>query len=131
MDPTTYSAFLDELIKIADVDPITDSQSAVQPDEQTPPMYREHPAATLAKGIGTFAVGAGLGYAGGHLADRAVRAFGGEGIPRYIVDAVGPVATGAAGLGFSYLQHKMMDRIKANTQKGPTRDEQLAQDTGF
>jgi zinc transporter ZupT len=133
MDQTTSNAFLDELMKIAaaDVDAATDYQSAVTPDKQTPPMYRQHPALDVAAGLGGFALGAGIGYGGAHLANRGIQALGGEPLSPSTVGVIAPVAGLASGIGFSYLQHKIMQRLHEHAEKGPTRDEQHPTDTGF
>lgn len=100
MDPQ-LSAFFDEMHKIAE-EPY------------------EHPAMTVLKGIGGFSLGAGLGYVGTHLADRALRyATGGQGLHPAFTSYIGPAAGSVAGMGFAVLQSKMMDRIKSNTSEKP------------
>ena len=107
-----YAAFVDEFLKIAEVDAVTDPASVVQPDEQTAPIHREHPALTIAKGVGGFALGAGLGAGGMYLANKATHALTGNNIPKSVLTVAAPIATGAAGLGLSYLQHRMLQRIQ-------------------
>lgn len=142
MDPTTRAAFLDELMKIAEVDQATDSQSAVQPDRQLPPdieeqkeidAKKEHPAMSALKGIGGFALGAGLGYGAGHLTNQAVKYFNnGEGIPPAALHIAAPIVGGGAGLGFMYLQHKMMDKMRQvqEAKEGDAPSERVNQSSG-
>lgn len=75
---------------------------------------REHPALTAAKGIGGFALGAGLGYGAAHGVDQGMKAFGHRGLPAGVIRYGAPAVAAASGLGFNYLQGRMMDRIKAN-----------------
>jgi hypothetical protein len=111
MNELFYAAFADELVKIAEADAVTDAASAVN-EGQTPPPYREHPALTLAKGVGGYALGAGAGYVGMHGLNRGIQALGGDGLPLAVMKYGPPVAASAAGLGFGLLQHRMMDRLK-------------------
>lgn len=94
-------AFFDEMHKIAD-------------DAQAIQEVREHPAVTIAKGVGGAALGAGAGYIGMHGVDKAIKALGGSGVPRPVIRYGAPIAGGAAGLGFGLLQHRMMERMKHN-----------------
>jgi hypothetical protein len=112
VDEITAAAFFDELTKIAaDVEGITDPGSKVEGDQATPPPYREHPALTVAKGIGGYGLGTLGGYLAAHGADRAIRYFGGEGMPLAALKYGPPIVGGAAGIGFTMLQNKMMGRI--------------------
>lgn len=96
-------AFFDEMHKIAD---------AAQAVEEV----REHPAVTIAKGVGGAALGAGAGYVGMHGLNKAIEAVRGpgKGIPPSVIRYGAPIAGGAAGLGFGLLQHRMMERMKHN-----------------
>lgn len=113
MNDVTFAALFDELTKLADVDAVTDPASAPI-EAQTPPPYREHPALTVAKGVGGFALGAGAGYVAAHGTDRAIRALGGDGVPTPVLRYGAPLAGAAAGMGFGLLQHRMMQRMKNN-----------------
>lgn len=120
MTDVTYNAFFDELTKIATVDAVTDPASAPI-ESQVAPVHKEHPAATLAKGIGGFALGSGLGYVGAHYTDKAIKALGGDGVPLSVLRYGPPIVGAGAGLGFALLQHKMMDRVK--DYNAPTTEE--------
>lgn len=100
-------AFFDEMHKIAD---------AVQQVKQPPEEVREHPVFTAAKGIGSLALGAGVGYAGAHGIDQVVKRIrkDGKGIPPQVIGYAAPVLGAAAGFGANYLQHRMMQRMKYN-----------------
>lgn len=104
MSAPNYHAFVDELLKIAEEEPAVTQE-------------RPHPLATAARGIGGFALGAGAGYAGTHLADKAVKALGGSGLPPSVVRYGAPVLGAGAGLGFALLQHRMLEAMKE--PKGP------------
>ena len=121
MNTATSHAFFDELTKIAalgdsaqDVDTATDSRSAVTSDKETPPPYQEHPAWTMAKGIGGVALGAGAGYAGATGLDAAIRALGGKGIPTPAIQIGAPLLGTATALGY----HALQSRIKQQLQNG-------------
>lgn len=127
---TCTNSFVDELIKIATVDVATDPASAPTEGEVAP-VHREHPALTALKGIGGFAVGAGLGYTGTHYVDKAIKALGGAGLPMPVLRYGAPVLGTATGLGFSLLQHKMTERMKDYWSKKPEAPSYgLNEDTG-
>jgi hypothetical protein len=120
MTNVTLSAFFEELTKIATVDAVTDPASAPA-ESQVAPVHREHPAATIAKGIGGFALGSGAGYVGAHYTDKAIKALGGDGLPLSVLRYGPPIVGAAAGLGMGYLQHRMLDRVK--DYNAPTTEE--------
>jgi len=130
MNRTAATAFFDEFIKIATIDALTDPASAPL-EREVAPVHREHPALTALKGIGGFAVGAGLGYTGAHYTDKAIKALGGDGVPLPVLRYGAPLVGAATGLGFGLLQHKMTERMKnywAPNTEAPTYG--LDEDTG-
>lgn len=128
MNEVTRNAFLDELIKIAQADVPPEPQTPVQPGPQTAPVHKEHPAMTVAKGVGGFALGAGLGYVGSHLTEKGLKALGADGVPLPVLRYGPAVVGGAAGLGFGLLQHRMMNRIANNVHQEVPNGE-LAEDS--
>lgn len=90
---------------------------------------QEHPALTVAKGIGGLALGAGTGYVLTEGADRGIRALGGPGIPRGVKQVAVPIVGGAAGLGYGLLQHKMLERMRHNLQPQEEQDDGVTQGT--
>lgn len=114
MNKYAYAAMSSELLKIAANEVSGEAPSlevSETPTQPTPAKSKpEHPAATFAKGIGGYALGAGLGYTGAHLADRAIRKYnGGNSIPPDYIRIGAPILGGAAGLGLGYLNHKMLN----------------------
>lgn len=103
MIDATYSGFFDELEKIAE-------EGA---SESAPSPLIEHPAKTLAKGVGGYALGAGLGYVGAHALNQGIKALGGEGLPAPVLMYGAPVAAAAMSLGGPYLQGRINKRIDA------------------
>lgn len=104
-----FNAFFDEMNKIAE-------------------EVREHPAKTLAKGVGGFALGAGTGYVGMHGIDQGIKALGGKGVSPNVVRIGAPLVGGGAGLGYGLLQHRMMERMKSNLQPEEAHSDGQSQD---
>jgi hypothetical protein len=76
---------------------------------------REHPAATIAKGVGGATIGGGLAYGAAHYGDKAIRAATGgkHGIPPGAVAVGAPIIGAGAGLGAGLLHNKMIQRMTA------------------
>ena len=77
---------------------------------------------------------------GAHLLNQGVKAVTGNGIPPGVLQYAAPAATMALGLGFAYLQHKMLKRMqdahaereaRKNGDVGGIPDDRFSKDTGF
>lgn len=75
----------------------------------------EHPAKTLAKGIGGLAVGMGGGYLGAKGADYLLKQVRGQGLqkPEIYFRAL-PLVAGAAGMATPFLMQAMLNKARAN-----------------
>lgn len=102
MNTTSFSAFFDEMNKIA--------------EEKKEEQY-EHPALTIAKGLGGYALGSGLGYVGMHGLDKGLKALGGKGISRNVILIGGPLVGAGGAAGFKYLQNKFVDSVKGHMER--------------
>ena len=84
------------------------------PNKSPAPKKKEHPALTIAKGVGGLGLGAGLGYVGMHGLDKGIQAIRGpgKGIPPAVLNYGAPLIGGAATLGYGLLQNRMLDKAK-------------------
>lgn len=99
--PLHFHSFADEMLKIA--------EEAVAVPEQP---AAEHPIMPYVRGVGGFALGTGLGYAGMEALNRYAL-HGQAAAPVWLQRSI-PLATGFAGMAMSGLQAHMLDKARKN-----------------
>lgn len=107
MNNILFASFCDELMKIAAAGSPDEPQVVPSATDEDAPVAKPNAFKPYLKGLGGFALGAGLGYTGAHLADRGIKRLGGDGVPLGLIHFGAPLVGAGAGLGLMYLQDRI------------------------